>query len=323
MVDMDLLDRLALFVRIVDAKSLSGAARASRLSLPAVSRSLRALERELDATLVVRSTRRLHVTEAGAELHQRAIRLLRDVADARDAVSGGSDVRGTLVVSASIAYGTSIVAPRLPEILAAHPKLEIELRLDDGLASLVGDGVDVAIRAGFPPPDSTAFVAKQLASMRRMVVAAPRWLEKHRAPRSPREVSRHPCLLQVTTRGTVVGWELSNGVKNEIAEPSSRMRSHAPSVLRDLCIQGAGLAYLPDALVADALTSGALVRVLESWQGPPIRTWAVYRAELRGTPRLEAFLDVLPREHGPSVDEGRAAAETRSAKKRSSRPTRR
>jgi DNA-binding transcriptional LysR family regulator len=318
---MDLLDRLALFVRIVDAKSLSGAARSARLSLPAVSRSLRALERELDTTLVVRSTRRLHVTEAGTELHRRALRLLRDVDDTRAAVTGGTEVRGTLVVSASIAYGTTIVAPRLPALLTAHPKLELELRLDDGLASLVGDGVDVAIRAGFAPPDSTAFVAKQLASMRRMVVTSPRWLEKHRAPRTPRELSRHPCLLQVTTRGTVVGWELSNGTKSEIAEPSSRMRSHAPSVLRDLCIRGAGLAYLPDALVADALASGALVRVLESWQGPPIRTWAVYRAELRGTPRLEAFLDVLPRERASSARERKEAPEPRSPKKRSGRPT--
>jgi DNA-binding transcriptional LysR family regulator len=299
---MDLLDRLALFVRILDAKSLSGAARASRLSLPAVSRSLRALEQELDTTLVVRSTRRLHVTEAGTELHRRALRLLRDVEDARSAVRGGTEVRGTLVVSASIAYGTSILTPRLPKLLAAHPRLELEVRLDDGLASLVGDGVDVAIRAGFPPPDSTAFVARPLASMTRLVVASPAWLAKHRAPRTPRELARHAGLVQVTTRGTTVAWELSSGAQTETVETACRLRSHAPSVLRDLCVEGVGLAYLPDALVSDQLASGALVRVLEPWQGPPIQTWAVYRAELRGMPRLEAFLDVLPH---------RAAAATR------------
>lgn len=294
---MDLLDRLALYVRIVEAKSLSGAARASRLSLPAVSRSLRALEEELDTTLVVRSTRRLHVTEAGQELHRRALRLLRDVDDARSAVRGDDDVRGTLVVSASIAYGTSIVTPRLPKLLATHPRLALELRLDDGLASLVGDGVDVAIRAGFAPPDSTAFVARPLASMTRIVVASPAWLAKHRAPRTPRELARHAGLLQVTTRGTTIAWELTNGDATQTVETKSRLRSHAPSVLRDLCIEGVGLAYLPDALVTDALSSGALVRVLSPWQGPPIQTWAVYRAELRGAPRLEAFLDVLP--HAP------------------------
>lgn len=303
---MDLLDRLALFVRIIEAKSLSGAARASRLSLPAVSRSLRALERELDTTLVVRSTRRLHVTEAGTELHRRALRLLRDVEDARSAVRGGTEVRGTLVVSASIAYGTSILTPRLPKLLAAHPRLELEVRLDDGLASLVGDGVDVAIRAGFPPPDSTAFVARPLASMTRLVVASPAWLAKHRAPRTPRELARHAGLVQVTTRGTTVVWELSSGSQTETVEIACRLRSHAPSVLRDLCIEGVGPAYLPDALVADALASGALVRVLEPWQGPPIQTWAVYRAELRGTPRLEAFLDVLPHRAAATTPKRRA-----------------
>jgi DNA-binding transcriptional LysR family regulator len=300
---VDLLDRLTLFVRIVEAKSLSGAARAARLSLPAVSRSLRALERELETTLVVRSTRRLHLTEAGTELHRRALRLLRDVDDTRAAVRGGPEVRGTLVVSASIAYGTTIVAPRLPGLLAAHPLLEIDLRLDDGLASLAGDGVDVAIRAGFPPPDSTAFVARPLASMARVVVASPRWLAKNRAPRTPRDLARHSCLLQVTTRGTSVAWELSRGETKETVDVKSRMRSHAPSVLRDLCIEGIGPAFLPDALVASALASGALVRVLEAWQGPPIDTWAVYRAELRGAPRLEALLGVLPRLRSATANE--------------------
>ena len=204
-------------------------------------------------------------------------------------------MRGTLVVSASIAYGTTLVVPRLPKLLAAHPLLEIDLRLEDGLASLVGDGVDVAVRAGFPPPDSTAFVAKPLAPMRRVVVASPRWLEKNRAPRTLRELSRHACLMQVTTRGTAVAWELSREDTTEVVDVKGRMRSHAPSVLRDLCIEGMGIAYLPDALVADALLSGALVRILDLWQGPSLATWAVYRAELRGAPRLEAFLDVLPR----------------------------
>src|SRR3954467_2942463 len=110
---MDLLAQMATFMSVVEGKSLSAAARARRLSLPAVSRQLRALEADLGTSLIVRSTRRLHVTDAGMQWYEHCQRTLREVESAREAMRGSKAVRGTLVVSASLSFGSEIIVPRL------------------------------------------------------------------------------------------------------------------------------------------------------------------------------------------------------------------
>jgi DNA-binding transcriptional LysR family regulator len=284
---------MATFVRVVDAQSLSAAARALRLSLPAVSRQLSALEAELGATLIVRSTRKLHVTDAGREWYQRCVRVLGEVEEARDAVRGTKSVRGRLVVSASLTFGLVVVVPRLDRLANQYPQLVVDLRLEDRLVDLVGEGVDLALRAGLPPPDSTGYVAHPIASMRRILVAAPRWLRNHGVPREPRELAKHDCLVQVTPAGNVVRWSLHRQDAAETVEVRGRTRTNAPIALRELAVRGAGIAYLPDWLVSDELARGTLKRVLPEWASTSIPAWAIYRAELRGAPRVRAFLDAL------------------------------
>lgn len=290
---MDLLAQMATFVRVVDGKSLSAAARAQRLSLPAVSRQLRALEADLGVSLVVRSTRRLHITEAGRQWYEHCVRLLREVDDARSTLKSSGDVRGTLVVSASLAFGSVIIVPRIAKLLDRHPRLEIDLRLEDQLVDLVAEGVDVAIRAGSPPPDSTAFVAYPLFEMERILVAAPRWLKKHGRPREPRQLAGAKALVQVTPRGTLVRWQLRRGEREETIAVESRVRAHSPATLRDLAVAGAGIAYVPTWLVEDDLAARRLRRVLPDWSSPPITAWAVHRTELRGSARVRALLEAL------------------------------
>ena len=292
---MDLLDQMATFVRVVEGKSLSAAARSLRLSLPAVSRQLRALEEELGATLVVRSTRRLHVTAQGEEWYRHSVRVLRDIDDAKASMKARGGVRGTLVVSASITFGSVILVPRLKELLAAHRELEVDLRLEDHLVNIVGEGIDVAIRAGSPPPDSTAYVAQPVFTMARVLVAAPELVRKS-SPKTLADLGRRPCLVQVTPQGQTIGWALRSKEKDETVEVRARFRTHAPSVLRDLAIHGAGIAYVPDWLVANDIREGRLVRVLQAFRAPPITAWAIYRTPLRGSPRLRAFLAILPKD---------------------------
>lgn len=290
---MDLLAQMATFVRIVDGKSLSAAARAQRRSLAAVSRQLRALEAELGASLIVRSTRRLRVTDAGHQWYAHCVRVLRELDEARATIGGGRGVRGNLVVSASLSFGLHFVVPRLAGLAERHPHLVVDLRLEDQLVDLVAEGVDVALRAGSPPPDSTAFVAQRVVGMDRILVAAPRWLRKHGAPRAPAQLARQACLVQVTAAGQIVRWRLCRGDADETVEVRATVRSNAPVALRALAVDGAGIAYLPDWLVADDLAVGRLHRVLPGWASPSIPAWAIYRAELRGAPRLRAFLDAL------------------------------
>jgi DNA-binding transcriptional LysR family regulator len=295
---MDLLEQMATFVSVVDGKSLSAAARARRLSLPAVSRQLRALELELGASLIVRSTRRLHVTDPGLAWYERCKRVLREVDEGRAAARNTKGVNGRLVISAPLTLGASVIVPRLPKLADQHPHLVIDLRLEDQLIDLVAEGVDVAVRAGSPPPDSTAFVAHAIFNMERILVASPPWLKRHGTPREPEQLARHDCLIQVTPAGTVVPWFLGlhGGPEGTRAiDVHGRLRSNAPSALRDLALQGGGVAFLPDWLVADDLDRGKLKRVLPKWSSRPITAWLIHRAELRGAPRIRAFLDAMPK----------------------------
>jgi DNA-binding transcriptional LysR family regulator len=214
---------------------------------------------------------------------------------ARATVRGKRGAHGRLVVSASLTFGSTLIVPRLGELSLRHPHLVIDLRLEDQLVDLVGEGVDLAVRAGSPPPNTTAVVAHPIFAMQRVLVASSRWLRKHGAVREPEQLRRHSCLIQVTPAGSVIPWSLSrDGGPVQTIEVDGRIRTNAPSALRDLALGGAGIAYLPDWLVAAELEAGTLRRVLPQWSSAPIMAWAVYRAELRGAPRLRAFLEVLP-----------------------------
>lgn len=291
---MDLFSQMTTFVRVVDNQSLSGAARSLRLSLPAVSRQLSTLEAELGASLVLRSTRRLQVTEAGRRYYAHCLRVLGEIEDVRSDLGRSRSAAGTLVVSASFTYGSLFIAPLLPKLLEKHPRLTIDLRLEDRLSDLVGEGIDVAIRAGSAPPDSTSVVAHPLSEMTRIVVGAPDLLRRQKAARSPEDLKHFPALVQVTPHGVAVPWVLGRTDEDvETVRVQGRLRASAPVTLRDLAVEGAGVAYLPSWLVEGDLAARRLRHVLQGWHSPPIRAYALYRTELRGAPRLKVLLEAL------------------------------
>jgi len=148
---MDLLDKMATYVRVVEAGSFSAAAKQLRISAAAVSRQIATLETELRARLVLRSTRRMVVTDAGRRYYERCLAILRDVDEAHDAARGAG-AAGLLKVSAPVTYGLERIAPLLPALAQAHPELRIDLRFEDRRVDLVLEGVDVAVRVG-PLPE--------------------------------------------------------------------------------------------------------------------------------------------------------------------------
>ena len=202
---MDLLEQMTTFVDIVDAGTLSAAARRRRLSLAAVSRQLGALEDDLGTSLILRTTRAMQVTAAGRQFYEHAVRTLRDIETARASVKGAG---GTLRVSAGVSIGLEQLVHVLPELAEAHPSLSIELRLEDHASDLVRDGVDVAIRAGLAPPDSTAFIARELARFPRWVVASPKYLRAEGVPKTPQALAKHRALIQLSDAGELTTWTL-------------------------------------------------------------------------------------------------------------------
>lgn len=286
---MNLLVQLASFVRVVELGSLSAAARAQKLSLPAISRQLAELERELGTSLVLRSTRRLRVTDPGRAFYERAVRILREVDEARASVSDRA-VRGTLVVSVGITLGQVWLLPKLPALQRRHPDLVIELRLEDNLVDLLADGVDVAVRGGVRPPDSATLIAQPLAEFARVLVASPGYLKKRRVGADPVRLGEHDCLVQVGRAGPYASWALRRGDLAREVRVRGPFRSNAPMALREAALAGLGIALLPEWLVTDDLAAGRLQRVLDAWESGPVGVWALYRVEQRSSARIAAFV---------------------------------
>jgi DNA-binding transcriptional LysR family regulator len=318
---MDLFGHMTTFTRIVEAGSLSAASRSQGVSLAAISRQLTALEAELGTSLVLRTTRRMMVTEAGRRFYEHAVRLLRDVDEARRSVASTSDVAGTLTVSSSVSFGLGRVGPHLPALFARYPAIDILLRLEDSVIDLVAEGVDVAIRVGVDPPDSDALQARLIGAWPRLVVAAPSYLRARGTPSHPDDLARHDALLRGGSRTQT--WSFWQGSRELRADVRGPLRMNALQGLHDACVAGLGVAILPSWLVAEARARGDVTTVLEGFTLPPVKAYAVHRVELRKSPRVRAFVEHLKSAYALEASAAPPASELAStAKKRPRRSAR-
>lgn len=289
---MDLLDKMATYVRVIEAGSFSAAAKQLRISPAAVSRQISTLEADLRVSLVLRSTRRMTVTDAGRRYYERCISLLRDIDDAQAAARGDGAI-GLLRVSAPVTYGLATVVPTMPALAARHPELRVDLRLEDRRIDLVLEGVDVAVRVGGPPL-SADIVAHRLAEFHRILIAAPSYLRRRGTPRSPEMLSAHDMLSHgFDSSGENLTLIERNTGRVAQVRLEVRFSSNAGHVLRDLAIAGTGLALLPAWFVSEPLTRGDLRHVLPGWQSEPIPVDALHRTDRRGEARVRAFIDHL------------------------------
>ncbi len=207
------------------------------------------------------------ITEAGQRFYEQAVRLLRDVDEARRSVAATSDVSGTLTVSTSVSFGLGRVGPHLPALFARYPALDVLLRLEDHAIDLVAEGVDVAIRVGIDPPDSGALQARLIGAWPRLIVAAPSYLRARGIPSHPDDLPRHDALLQGASRTQT--WRFWRGSREHRAEVRGPLRMNALQGLRDACIAGLGIAILPSWLVAEARARGDVTTVLDGFTLPP------------------------------------------------------
>lgn len=287
---MDLLQRMTTFVRIADAGSISKAARSLRLSVAMTSRHLRGLEDELGVSLVRRTTRQLALTEAGETFLARARGVLAEVEDAREAVRPGRGALGRVVVSMPVSFGLERVSPIFPALLEAHPRLHLDLRLEDRFVDLLGDGVDVAIRAGVPPPDSPFLVARKLARVERMLCASPAFLAEHGRPKQVEALATLPCIVQGTGPGR---WTFETSAGPTVITVEGRLRTNNILAARDAARAGLGVARLPHWMVQDDLERGVLVRVLDDVRQPVIEVLGIHHRVARGSAAIRAVLDAL------------------------------
>ncbi len=284
---MDRLAAMQTFVKVIETGSFSAAARQLRLGQPAVSKTVAQLEERLGTSLLLRSSRSFSATEAGRIFYERAKLAIAEADEAELAARGaGAGLVGRLRVSAAVTFTRLKIVPKLGRFLAQHPKLEIELVLDDRNVDLVGEGVDVALRMGVLT--DSALTGRRIGRSRRRVVATPGYFARAGAPLEPRDLERHEAIIY-TQRGGGAAWTfVKNGVEESVAL-SGRIRSTAAEAVREAVLADLGLAVASDGMLGVELKSGAVREVLADWRLPSIDIWAVFPTGRRASAKARAF----------------------------------
>jgi DNA-binding transcriptional LysR family regulator len=251
---------MEVFVRVVELGGFSPAARAEKMTPSAVSKLIARLEIRLGARLLNRSTRQLLLTPEGCAFYERATRILADIADAERAAGAGEQAVGRVRINTSASYFNHILAPVLPDFLALHPGVTLDITQTDAVVDLLAERTDVAVRAG--PLKSSSLIARKLGETALTIVAAPVYLERCGEPRSIAELESHTRLGFGYVRA-VDGWPLVENGETNVVPTSSRVQASDGEALRRLALAGVGLARLASFTVREDIAAGRLSSVLE------------------------------------------------------------
>jgi len=284
---MDRLDELTIFVAIVEAGSLISASRRLRRSPPAVTRALSALEDRIGMRLVERTTRRLAPTEAGSALAERARTLL---ADYDEALAGASQapVRGVQRITAPVQFGRRHVAPIVSAFLNEYPDVQVELSLNDRNLDLIEGGLDLAVRIGALADSS--LIARQVGSVRRVVVASPEYLARRGVPRTPLDLATHDTIFGMA-RSPAREWRFGPSPRGAVVRLSPRLLVDDIEAQLQSAQAGRGIARVLSYQVTDELAAGTLVRLLQDFEPDPLPVQLVTLNRSHLAPKLRAFLD--------------------------------
>ncbi|TFW19958.1 LysR family transcriptional regulator [Massilia arenosa] len=284
---MDRLDELQVFLAILDSGNMAAAARRLNRSPPAVTRILTALEQRVGARLFERSTRRLVATDAGTRLAEQARRLLADY-DSAVQLPGNATPRGLLRVAAPLMFGRRHVTPIVLTFLQRYPEVQVDLRLADRNVDLIEEGIDAAFRIG--PLSNTAFVARQLGQVRRVVVASPAYLDRCGEPSAPAALSSHELILATTVRG-LPEWRFKVDGREQAVRVTPRLQLNDMEAVLHAALDGFGIARVLSYQAAPALKAGQLVRLLRRFEPEPVPVHLVLPSTRHMAPRLRAFID--------------------------------
>ncbi len=291
---MDRFEAMRTLLAAVDGGSLSAASRSLNSPLPTVSRRVSDLEAHLGAQLLVRTSRKLILTEAGEAFVTATRRVLDDLADAERAASGEYRVpRGELMVTAPIMFGKLHVAPIVHAFLAAYPDVTVRLVLSDSTVDLAEAHVDVAIRAG-QLPDSD-LVARKLGEIRWVVCASPDYLARRGAIEVPEDLANHDCIAFEGSHSTRT-WRIGAGVTARRVEIVPRFSVNTADAIIDAAAAGVGVARIMSYQASAAVNEGRLVPLFTGLGCEPVPIHLVHRRQRSQPLKLRAFLDfVAPR----------------------------
>lgn len=288
---MRLLEEMAIFAKVGETGTISGAARALGLPKSTVSRAVAKLEASFSARLVERSTRSVTLTEIGRALHAHCLNLVAEAENAEAEVAAHQGhPSGRLRVAAPHSLGHVVLRPYLPRFLDLYPDVDLQLQLTDRTLNPVTDGYDVVIRIGWP--EDSSLIARKVADVNAVLVASLAYVEAHGLPATPEDLAGHAVVGLPT--GDAVPLQLTNGRAHVDVPVWRRFACNDPLMNLTMVDQGKAIAPISLFVSAHRLAKGELVRVLPDWQihNPPT-VYALYAGRTALSPKIAVFLDFL------------------------------
>ncbi len=288
---MDRLDAMQLFVRVAELGSFSAAAQQLGVARSAVTRRIAALEAHLGVKLMVRSTRRLALTSAGADYLERCRVILNlvDVAEA-DVAQERAMPRGRIRISLPLSFGLRRLMPLLLDFASRYPEIELEMDYADRRANLIEEGFDLAVRvtADLEPGD----IVRRIGSSRLLVLASPAYLARHGRPRHPSELARYEC-LGYSIRGAAQSWSFVVDGSVERIHVRCRVSANNGDALVAAAIAGLGITVQPDFIAAEHVAAGTVESILESFAPPELGIYAVLPSNRHVPLRVRTLIGFL------------------------------
>lgn len=282
---------MAVFAQVVEAGSLSAAARALRLTPSAVSRSIARTEQRLGTRLLLRTTRAITLTAEGEAYLRAARRILADLAEVEDAIADQGVPRGRLRVSAALGHGRMTLVPLVAAFSARYPDIVVDLALGDEVVDILAGQADVAIRFG--QLADSPLSARPIGVTGQVVVASPAYLARHGTPQVPEDLLAHNC-LRFNFRRALPDWPFVRDGQAFALKISGNIECNSGEALALLAREGAGIARIGEFSVAEDLRSGALVPLLEAWNPGDLEPiHAVFVGGSTMPARVRVFVDFL------------------------------
>lgn len=289
---MNLVESLDLFIHIVERGGLAAAGRDLGLSPAMVTERLSALEQHYGARLLNRTTRAISLTDEGRLLLDGARQLVSDANDIEARIKlGVEQLSGLIRLSASIDLGRNLVNKVVDAFMEAHPAVSVELHLSDGYVDLAGQGIDLAVRLG--DLKDSSLNAVRLGANRRLVCAAPTYLQKHGTPLTPNDLAKHNCLLMRFGTGIDREWTFIEAGKRRTVTVTGNRIANDGSLVRQWCLQGRGIALKSYWDVKDDLAQGRLQEILSDYATLQNSIHVVYQGGKAIPKRVRALIDAL------------------------------
>jgi DNA-binding transcriptional LysR family regulator len=286
---MDKLGAMGTFVRIVEKGSLTAAAAALETSLPSVVRTLAALERELGVRLLNRTTRRIHLTDEGAQYLERCRAILSAVQETEAAFTRArAEPQGRLTVTASVLFGRRYIGPIVNAFLRRHPSVTAELLFVDRIVNMVEEGIDVAARIGHLRDSS--LIAVPVGKVRRVICASPEYLRRRGTPRVPQDIRQHACIRH-TGLSPRSDWHFRSGRQHVAVPLNVAVSCNDIDSSLEVCLSGHGLGLFLSYQIAPYRNEKRLRCVLEEYESDPEPVQIVYPQSRLVSGKVRMFVD--------------------------------